>query len=125
MSDSETRKGGRKSAAQEPVAAPEAMPAITKASVQMMSKARDWENPAVVGINKRKAHVTLRSFTQPQQAFSHYRLEAEGAASPRQLWLNGDHWGFKLFDRPEDVPSDFGDAGYDTSTWDKVRAGLI
>ena len=81
----------------------------------------DWENPAVYGINKRAAHVTLRSFTHPQQAFEHYRLVSETTSSPRRLALNGTNWDFKLVDRPSEVPENFWDPQYDCSQWDKVR----
>lgn len=39
-------------------------------------QARDWENPAVIGINKRRPHVPLRSFTASEQAVQHYRLRS-------------------------------------------------
>ena len=46
------------------------------APVARQAAARDWENPAVIGINKRRAHVPLRSFTAPEQALSHYLLRS-------------------------------------------------
>ena len=53
-------------------------------AAQAGPQARDWENPAVVGISKRRAHVPLRSFTAPGQAFDHYRLSTGGGTRRTQ-----------------------------------------
>lgn len=45
-------------------------------SPALRSAARDWENPEVIGINKRRSHVPLRSFTTSEQVFDHYRLRS-------------------------------------------------
>ena len=81
----------------------------------------DWENPAVFGVNKRKAHVPLRSYSTPDQVFAHYRLLSETPTTPRQLVLNGDRWKFKLFESPGEVAEGFWDASYDANEWDEVR----
>lgn len=47
----------------------------------MAARAVDWENPSVIGINKRAAHAPLRSFANPKQALDHYRLRAGGFPS--------------------------------------------
>ena len=89
------------------------------------SAAADWENPAVYGINKRNAHVTLRSFTHPHQAFDHYRLLSETSSSPRRISLNGTNWDFYLARCPSEVPEDFWMPEYDCSQWDKVRKNIF
>lgn len=77
----------------------------------------DWENPAVFGINKRRSHAPLRSFTSPEQAASYYRFESnELPPSPRILSLNGDDWLFKLFPSPYDVPEELPSIPQDWST---------
>jgi len=93
-------------------------PSMSEGRLATDSRPADWENPAVVGINKRKPHSTLRSFTDPLQAFQHYRLASEHRTSPRQICLNGNDWGFRLFPRPRDVPSDFSTVDFDSSEWD-------
>lgn len=91
-----------------------------------MAGLRDWENPAVVGINKRRAHVPLRSFTAPEQAWQHFALPPEAptaAASPRLLSLNGGDWRFKLHARPEAVPSAFSQPEFqEDGSWSEVGA---
>ncbi|KAL4534529.1 hypothetical protein Ndes2526A_g05420 [Nannochloris sp. 'desiccata'] len=80
----------------------------------------DWENPAIYGINKRASHVTLRSYTNPKQAFEHYKLLSETSTSPRRLSLNGNNWDFELFDKPSDTPDGFYKPEFDVSKWNKV-----
>ncbi|PRW56286.1 Beta-galactosidase isoform A [Chlorella sorokiniana] len=88
--------------------------------MSLQGAARHWEDPSVIAINKRKPHVPLRSFTAPAQAFDHFALRSEAPTSSRLLSLNGSSWRFQLFDRPEAVPSEFGDAGFDASGWPQV-----
>ncbi|TGG95472.1 beta-galactosidase [Natronospirillum operosum] len=59
---------------------------------------RDWENPAVVQVNRMPAHSPLFSYPSVQAARA-------GTDSRRRL-LNGD-WAFSLVDRPESVQTDF------------------
>jgi beta-galactosidase len=82
----------------------------------------DWENPAIFGINKLKPHVPLRSYTDPSQAFCHYRLVSDDLPSPRQLSLtrDGDAWSFCLVDSPSKVPPKFWTPEFDCAQWDKV-----
>ncbi|KAL4457400.1 hypothetical protein ABPG75_012265 [Micractinium tetrahymenae] len=86
----------------------------------MGARAADWENPSVIGINKRAAHAPLRSFTSPSQAAEHFRLRSGASTSPRLLSLNGDAWRFQLFDRPYAVPPGFSEADFDASAWPQV-----
>ena len=79
-----------------------------------------WENPGILGINKRAAHVQLRSFTSLNQISEHYQLKSERFTSPRQISLNGDDWKFKLHSNPEAVDQTFHDDGFDDNQWDTV-----
>jgi hypothetical protein len=81
----------------------------------------DWQNPQVLGINKRKAHAQLRSFTSDEQAFQHFQLRSEGPASPNVHSLNGDKWRFSLFDKPAAVPLGFENDAFDDGAWSEVR----
>ena len=44
--------------------------------------ARHWEDPSVIGINKRKPHVPLRSFPDAAAALEHYRLRSGETLCP-------------------------------------------
>ena len=81
----------------------------------------DWENPAIIGINKRLAHAPLRSFTAPEQALQYYRLLSDLPPSPRVLSLNSERWRFKLCDRPSEVPPGFQHPAFSDDSWAQVR----
>lgn len=81
---------------------------------------RDWENPAVFGINQRSSHVPLRSHTSPDAAAAHFQHTAQPGGS-RLTSLNGSDWAFRLFDKPEAVPEDFHAAAFDASGWGKIE----
>ena len=49
--------------------------------MSLQGAARHWEDPSVIGINKRKPHVPLRSFTAPGQAFDHALCSGEPLSS--------------------------------------------
>lgn len=66
--------------------------------------ARDWETPGVFGINKREAHVKLRSYAAPAEALRAYTLRDGKETSTRLQPLNGSDWAFQLYAKPEDVP---------------------
>eukprot|EP00877_Chromochloris_zofingiensis_P007801 jgi/Chrzof1/3274/Cz12g19050.t1 len=70
-----------------------------------------WESPGVTGINKRSAHVPLRSFATVSQAVEYYtRPAATGdifGACSRITKLSGQDWDFKLYDRISEVPEGF------------------
>lgn len=86
----------------------------------------DWENPAVIGINKRRAHPQLRSHTSLEEALRHYDLPPgapTAAAGPRLLSLSGRDWRFKLHPRPEAVPAAFSQPEFvEGGDWSEVRA---
>jgi hypothetical protein len=79
----------------------------------------------VFSINKRKAHVPLRSFTDLRQIYAFYDLLTPDPHLPRQLPLNGDSWRFHLADKPSLVPQRFWEPDFDASTWNKVRMNVV
>ncbi|GFR49336.1 hypothetical protein Agub_g11298 [Astrephomene gubernaculifera] len=104
----------------------------------------DWENPAVLGVNKRVSHAPLRSFRdlaaavalfrptvvgtnpaslrptdldQHQQAAAAADLAARGVTGSSESGvrtLSGCDWSFRLFRHPGEVPEDFPLPSYDT-----------
>ncbi len=74
------------------------------------SDAPDWENPAVIGLNKEPPHATLTPFPDEKSAL------AETDASPRVMSLNGQ-WKFHWVKRPEERPLDFYRPDFDVSGW--------
>jgi hypothetical protein len=64
----------------------------------------DWENPSVLGINKRGPHVPLKSFPTLRSATQNGRQQH---ASPRLMLLSQCEWDFKLYGSPALVPEDF------------------
>ena len=66
----------------------------------------DWENPAVLGINKLPYHATLQ-------------LPSKQKACQEILSLDGQ-WQFHWSKDPESRPADFYKEDYDVSSWDKI-----
>ena len=74
----------------------------------------DWENPAVIGINKEPPHATLMPYETLEQA-----LKLEREASPFYKSLNGT-WKFHWVKTPEERPVDFYKPEFDVSGWDEI-----
>ena len=85
------------------------------------STMHDWENSAVIGINKRKAHVPLWSFRSGHDALRRVQSGVDDEACGR-TYLSAPDWKFRLFDRPTDVQQDFSQPAFDASSWDQARA---
>ena len=66
----------------------------------------DWENPAVLGINKLPYHATLQLPSKQKECKEIVSLDGQ--------WLF--HWSRK----PEERPADFYREDYDVSGWDKI-----
>ena len=79
-----------------------------------MKPHRDWEDPQVVGINKRPGHAPLGAYASAEMA-----LSSDRSASPYVKSLNGT-WRFHLAARPEAVPDGFSAAVFDDSQWDGI-----
>jgi beta-galactosidase len=71
----------------------------------------DWENPAVVDINKNDPHCTLIPFPDERMALENNRMQ-----SPFFQLLNGN-WKFNWVERPDDRPKDFYLTDFDDSGW--------
>jgi beta-galactosidase len=74
----------------------------------------DWENPAVLAINKEAPHATLFPFETRELA-----LGRDEASSAYYQSLNG-RWKFNWVRKPADRPLDFYRDDYDDSGWDEI-----
>ncbi len=64
-------------------------------------RVNDWENPAVIGINKLPARATMYSFESETKALQFHKEKSSRVQS-----LNGD-WQFNWSPRPSEAPADF------------------
>lgn len=89
-------------------------PAKTKSSY-------DWENQAVIGINKEPAKATFIPFADMDEmkADPTYAKPWLRTESSRYMLLNGD-WKFHWVKSPEERPKDFYKPSYDVSGWDNI-----
>ena len=71
----------------------------------------DWENPAVLEINREVSHAPWRAFETVEQA-----LRGERTASSNVLVLDG-LWSFQWFSSPAAVPAGFWEAGFEAANW--------
>ncbi len=81
---------------------------ITALLLSLVAQAQtpDWENPAVLGINKLPYHATLQ-------------LPSKWKACKEIISLDGQ-WLFRWSRNPEERPIDFYRNDYDVSSWDKI-----
>lgn len=79
-----------------------------------MTRPPDWQNPQVFGRNKRTGHVPLAVYPDAAAAKAGQR-----SASPAVKSLDGQ-WKFKLVARPDQVPTGFSAADFDSSAWDNI-----
>ncbi len=71
------------------------------------AQSHDWENPAVIGINKEKAHAS-------------FVMASEKVADERVVSLNGQ-WRFKWSPDPESRPADFYRPDYSVDGWNLIQ----
>ena len=76
-------------------------------SVSAQSQTHDWENPAVLGINKLPYHATLQ-------------LPSKWKACKEIVSLDGE-WLFRWSRNPEERAVDFYREDYDVSSWGKIK----
>lgn len=88
------------------------------------SVAKDYENPAVFGINKRAPHVPLRSYTDKKQILNYYGTLDKKTTSPRVQLLDGKSWRFRYFENPHLVPVGFENVLFEDDDWNEVRPRL-
>jgi beta-galactosidase len=72
----------------------------------------DWENPAIVEINREPVRATYTPYTDTARA-------VQMEASFRQMSLNGT-WKFHWAPRPEESPAEFFEPDFDASGWDEI-----
>ena len=75
-------------------------------ALQVQAQNNDWENPAVLGINKLPYHATLQ-------------LPSKEKACKAIVSLDGQ-WFFHWSRNPEERPADFYKEDYDVSQWGKI-----
>ncbi|MDZ7373709.1 MAG: DUF4981 domain-containing protein [candidate division KSB1 bacterium] len=75
---------------------------------------KEWEDPAVNGINREPPHATLMPYADFEQARACIR-----EASPYYLSLNGK-WKFHWVPRPEERPTEFYKPEFDASGWAEI-----
>ena len=86
-----------------------AMAALTQERPQADASAQlapDWENPAVLGINKLPYHATLQQPSKWKDCKEIVSLDGQ--------------WQFHWSKDPESRPADFYRENYDVSSWDKI-----
>ena len=82
------------------------------------SSKEDWENPAVIGINKLPGHAYYIPFASAQEMHQDpaYRQLWQRTKSSRYMLLNGK-WKFHWAKQPQDRPTNFYKPGYDVKAW--------
>ena len=71
------------------------------------TEVRDWENPAVLGINKLPYHATLQLPSKQKECKEIVSLDGE--------------WQFHWSKDPDSRPADFYREDFDVSQWDKIK----
>ncbi len=74
----------------------------------------EWENPAVVDINKEPAHVTFMSYQNAEEAF-----KDDDKSSAWYKSLNGK-WKFYCSDKPDQKISDYNNLSFNDSEWPTI-----
>ena len=77
------------------------------ATMMAVAQAHDWENPAVLGINKLPYHATLQ-------------LPSKWKECKEIVSLDGQ-WKFHWSKDPDSRPADFYREDFDVSQWDKIK----
>jgi len=90
-----------------------------------MKKSVDWQNPKVIGINKKPAHEESPSFIDFDELSDYIQDEAFGIHTlnefqwPNRMSLNGV-WKFKLSGNPKERPVEFYKNEFKVDTWDNI-----
>jgi len=77
--------------------------------------ANDWENPAVIGLNKQPPHATLMPYQSVEDALSFDRTKSDFF-----ILLNGN-WKFHWTGKSEDRPTDFYLTDFNDSNWNEIE----
>ncbi|GIE95410.1 glycoside hydrolase family 2 TIM barrel-domain containing protein [Paractinoplanes rishiriensis] len=95
-----------------PVTPVRAAPAAGPGSVADVYRYLD--DPEMTAEGQEPPHADLRPYPDARSALAD--LHERNAANPNVTTLNGG-WRLKIYDRPDDVPAAFHDAGFDASGW--------
>ena len=79
---------------------------VSVLSIEAQAQVRDWENPAVLGINKLPYHATLQLPSREKECKEIVSLDGQ--------------WSFHWSRNPDERPADFYKEDYDVSGWDKI-----
>mmetsp|Transcript_35185 Transcript_35185/g.35827 ORF Transcript_35185/g.35827 Transcript_35185/m.35827 type:complete len:1262 (+) Transcript_35185:57-3842(+) len=96
------------------------------------AKANPWENPRVVGKNRRPPHTVLNSFKSFSESIANYRKDTGGSSvytSENLYYLTGDagdagnsnSWDFKLVGSPEQSPPEWNSRDFESKNWDQIK----
>ncbi|MGM9734777.1 MAG: glycoside hydrolase family 2 TIM barrel-domain containing protein [Prevotella sp.] len=80
--------------------------AMTALALLSVAQEHDWENPAVLGINKLPYHSTLQLPSRQEECKEIVSLDGQ--------------WHFRWSPNPDERPVGFEAADYDVSRWDKI-----
>ena len=75
----------------------------------------EWQDPAVVGVNREAPHATFTIYPDEPSALTNLR-----SATPFYQSLNGS-WKFHWVPKPADRPIDFYKVGFDDKGWSAIR----
>lgn len=75
----------------------------------------DWQNPAVVGINKEEPHATMIPFQDERYALDNKRINSSNI-----ILLNGS-WKFKWVPDPAEKPAGFQSVSFNDESWDMIQ----
>ena len=75
--------------------------------IGIMAQTHDWENPAVLGINKLPYHATLQLPSKQKECKEIVSLDGE--------------WQFHWSKDPDSRPADFYREDFDVSQWNKIK----
>ncbi|WP_067494877.1 glycoside hydrolase family 2 [Actinoplanes sp. TFC3] len=96
-------------------AAPAAAPAGPRTAAEVYQY---LENPQLTGEGQEEPHADLRPYPDARSAAAD--VTSHDAPNPEVRSLNGD-WRLKIYDRLDDVPPQFHDAGFDAAAWPTAK----
>ena len=91
------------------------------ANVEGEKSKNDWENQAIIGINKLPGHNTMLRYANEKEmkADVAYQMPWLRPKSSLRTYLNGQ-WQFNWVPKPEDRPVDFYKPSYNASAWKTI-----
>lgn len=85
------------------------------------SAIHDWENPAVVGINKRTPHVPFLSHPSVRDALEYRTGTNVDHSRTRRILLNSEAWKIRVFEGPLEVVDGFWRLDFDDAEWATIK----